>query len=476
MIYSGVGTAMLELSVRPLIRLRFHAYSVCRLAGVLVLLLAPWSAWNQSPAWHAGVAKVTVREDLNRQAGTAFVVAVDDGKAYLVTSAHVVEADPNPQIEFVAVPRKQYKSTVRHVEGGEEHGLALLEVGKPPASVQVLQPSPRPVIGQRVTAAGFPASVGSFTAIETTVATFRGRELALGFETGAGFSGGPVLSEKGAAVGLVFGRTPGFGLAVESADVRTYLEGQGLSWGSQQQWAGESMKPIPSAERKAGEVRKNPSDGQNYVWIPPGEFRMGCSIGDVDCNDDEQPRVEVRVRDFWIGSTEVTRAAYAKTMHRASIAADGAALPQVDVTWFQADSFCRLIGGRLPTEAEWEYAARAGTTTRFPAADLSSIAWFANVRPLRPVAQRDPNAFGLYDTLGNAAEWVQDWYSREQYRNHHRGALWRPPESGEYRVIRGGNYTDPTLGLRVSLRFYQVPAVSAAHTGFRCVTEFEFHH
>jgi hypothetical protein len=211
----------------------------CRLIGVFVLLLGQWPAWGQTPTWRAGVAKVIVRADLYREPGTAFVVALQDSTAVLVTSEHVVEGDSSPLIEFAAAPLRQYSSTVRNPQVRDTHGLhglAVLVVNNPPTGITVLQQSSSEAKQEdNVIAAGYPAPIGELTVTDTTtVGGIRGGDLVLNRETGKGYSGGPVL-RNGSVVGLVFGVEGHFGLAVPAADIRTYLHAQGLLWGSQQE-------------------------------------------------------------------------------------------------------------------------------------------------------------------------------------------------------------------------------------------------
>ena len=141
--------------------------------------------------------------------------------------------------------------------------------------------------------------------------------------------------------------------------------------------------------RKLGTVRRNSDDDLDYVWIPPGEFLMGCSPGDGKCHGDEgeKPHAVRITKGFWLGQTEVTVEAYRRfadsTAKVAMPSAPGfdsgwsdAEQPIVSVTWQDAKTYCEdWAKGRLPTEAEWEYAARAGSTgARY--GDLDSIAWY----------------------------------------------------------------------------------------------------
>jgi len=237
--------AMSERNFMSLTRFRVEESSVWRFFGLFVMLMCHGAGWGQTPAWQAGLAKVIVRADLNRQPGTAFVVALQGSSAVLVTSEHVVEGDPNPQIEFAADPLRQYSSTVRNPQTRDTHGLhglALLVVNSPPAGITVLRPSSSDAKQEdSVTAAGYPAPIGQLFTTDTTVAGVRNGDLVLNRETGVGYSGGPVL-QNGSVVGLVFGTEDHFGLAVPTAEIRTYLGSQSLLWGSQQEEVPSEIK------------------------------------------------------------------------------------------------------------------------------------------------------------------------------------------------------------------------------------------
>jgi formylglycine-generating enzyme required for sulfatase activity len=161
---------------------------------------------------------------------------------------------------------------------------------------------------------------------------------------------------------------------------------------------------VPKTTIAAGTKKVNPKDGLTYVWIPPGKFHMGCSPGDAACGDDEKPAHEVTIsKGFWLGQTSVTQRAYRLVAGQDPSAHKGDNLPVEHVDWNEAKAYCAAIGGRLPTEAEWEYAARAGSTgARYD--NLDEIAWHTQNSggQSHEVGQKLPNAFGLYDMLGNA--------------------------------------------------------------------------
>ncbi len=217
-----------------------------------------------------------------------------------------------------------------------------------------------------------------------------------------------------------------------------------------------------------GEVRTNLGDGLEYVWIPPGKFRMGCSEGDRECRENEQPAHEVEItRGFWIGRTPVTQAAYERLMKANPSNFKGAEHPVEQVTWKEALEYCRAAGVRLPNEAEWEYAARAGSRDACSGA-IDSIAWYSGNTEVgtRPVALKQANAWGLHDVLGNVWEWCGDWYGPYEAEGQKDP---RGPAEGDRKVARGGSWVDLGRWIRVSRRFPNLPAGRSFSIGFRCV-------
>ena len=230
-------------------------------------------------------------------------------------------------------------------------------------------------------------------------------------------------------------------------------------------------------------VQTNPQDGLKYVWIAPGRFLMGCSPGDIDCADPEEPAHTVTLRRaYWIGQTEVTVDAYRRYVAAANAKMPPTApklyrgwnnrtLPMVNVVWDEANQYCTWAGGRLPTEAEWEYAARGGSPqARY--GNLDDIAWTKEnaQSQTHPVAGKQANGYGLFDTLGNVWEWIGDWYAPDYYQS---SPAQNPkgPATGQQRVLRGGSWIVDSKLLRVSDRYSIQPDARSDYFGFRCVWE-----
>jgi uncharacterized protein (TIGR02996 family) len=224
--------------------------------------------------------------------------------------------------------------------------------------------------------------------------------------------------------------------------------------------------------------------GVEFVLVPPGEFWMGARDGEQWANDNEHPRHRVRLtRGFWMARTPVTRGQWDRLMeaHRK----DGEeALPVDRATYTLAAEFCSLYGGlvgaacRLPDEAEWEYACRAGTASSFCSGEgveaLRRVGWCSydgkwdSSGGVRPVGQLAPNSWGLFDMHGNVWEWCNDWFG-----DYSEGAVTAPRvEAGvRQRVIRGGSWRGGPWFCRSAERWSLSPDVEMSNNGFRLVLE-----
>jgi formylglycine-generating enzyme required for sulfatase activity len=216
----------------------------------------------------------------------------------------------------------------------------------------------------------------------------------------------------------------------------------------------------------------NPKDSLWYVWIPPGEFEMGCANPPVH-ESNEMPLHRVQMpKGVWLSETPVTGSAFnkfAKEAGRRHMSAAGENYPIVTISWFDAAEYCVWAGGRLPTEAEWEYAARAGSKEDFYG-PLNAIAWYEgnSEHLVQPVREKKPNAFGLYDMLGNVWEWCADWYDEDYYRISE-SIDPQGPKSGLERIIRGGASGNDAVQLRLSERGHLPPTHRVSNVGIRCI-------
>lgn len=252
----------------------------------------------------------------------------------------------------------------------------------------------------------------------------------------------------------------------------------------------EAAKPAPSAVASSavfapGAMAMN-KDREEYVLIPAGKFLMGCvPASEAQCEPQEKPQHAVEIAQaFWLGRNEVQVDKYRNfanlTGRKMPAAPQGNSRwrnsnhPMVMVSWQDAAAYCTWAGGRLPTEAEWEYAYRArGENQVFPLNDENSRdkANFYGKKgndqydETAPVRSFDPSAFGLFDMAGNVWEWVQDYYAT----GYSPGAVKDPqgPASGAEHVIRGGSFaSDPKKHLRLSYR--KAAEKPGNNIGFRC--------
>ena len=251
-----------------------------------------------------------------------------------------------------------------------------------------------------------------------------------------------------------------------------------------------------SAAAQPSEVWRDPGSGIEFVKIAGGCFQMGTDAPKeyvpgqppLPPMANEAPRHEACVDDYWLGKLEVTRAQWQKVMHGAAADVAQAQRPATHVTREDALLFVQKLnaqgGGkrfRLPTEAEWEYACRAGASEE-PApqtltdahAVLKTVAWYDQLThgsaETRDVATLAANAWGLHDMLGNVLEWVEDTYLEKGYAQHAK----RNPKvtkGGERYVLRGGSFKSDWWNTRCGARMFGVPGDRSWVTGLRVARE-----
>jgi len=213
-----------------------------------------------------------------------------------------------------------------------------------------------------------------------------------------------------------------------------------------------------------------------FVKIEPGSFRMGCSPGDTNCDSDENPPHSVKLtKPFEIGKFEVTQAQWMAVMagpNRSRFKGDD--LPVENVSFLDVQQFLERMNARkdgyvyrLPTEAEWEYAARAGSTGP-NTGPIGEVSWYKDNSDAKshPVGKKKPNAWGLHDMEGNVYEWTQDWFF-----DYEEDPVTDPPgpATGYERVPRGGAWESTPKGIRTSNRNMAEPPDRSYLIGFRCV-------
>lgn len=239
----------------------------------------------------------------------------------------------------------------------------------------------------------------------------------------------------------------------------------------------EKKKREEEEKRKTEEELKLPLE-KRIIFVKGGCFQMGNIFGDGGGN--EQPAHEVCVDDFYMGKYEVTQKEWTEVMgnNPSYFKNCGDNCPVENVSWNDVQEYINKLNSktgknyRLPTEAEWEYAARSGGKNEKYAGGnyINSVAWYSNNSgdKTHPVGQKQPNGLGIYDMSGNVREWVQDWYKNNYYKNSPRNNP-RGPDSGQARVLRGGSWQDIPQLLRASSSWSLLahPATWSKDFGFR---------
>ena len=467
-------------------------------AGLCLLMCQVLLGQDQTlDGFKNGVAGIDVERGANTEMGTGFVVSVDGSTVTLLTARHLFYTDTeayrnNGTVTFYADRLHQPPYKAVWLTDSTNLDVAVVKVENvPPSLIQQLpsfsiRPDTKPltledivhVFGGR--SEQWPVTGGDITDVGDgeSLDGFRFD----GKGTRAGFSGAPVLDGNKLLIGVHLGSTDteaAFGRGIRMSkvyDVLTKrlgvtmnkvvlgpLQESGIAPSGPNLAAAIGEEGVTGADKGreevmskllghvAGNEKLNPKDGLKYVWIPPGTFTMGCSPGDKKCLPNEKPSHGVTItKGFWMGQTQVTQEAYQRVVGINPSTLKGPSLSVENISWKEAKQYCEAVGMRLPTEAEWEYAARAGTTGAHPA------------------ETKQPNAWKLYDMLGSVWEWTADWYG-ERYYDQRVARDPQGPASGDKRTARGGSYS--WLDVRVSQRDSVGPGVGYGDGGLRCAGE-----
>ena len=480
------------------------------LLGVLTTFSPPSSP--QGAEVKPGVVKIVVTAPAAKT-GAGIVVRRDGDEVYIVTAAHVVDGADKISVQFRG-SGKSWAAEVRNIEGENvAQGLALLRVvGSLPADVRPLPLATDVTLTdeERVTIIGHQASTGDWALIGGSVSNRKGRELVIQAPVQEQTSGGPVIS-NGRVVGLVQRRDPSgqFGYAVSALAIKEYVEGNQVSL------APARSTPSPPAPRvvvngpkplyapfKTGDVFQECAECPEMVVIVPDPkgFIIGSPESEPGDRADQKQFGPIKfAKPYAIGKFEVTYAQFrASGVQRSTTCYlpqpnknstlqepdQGPRQPVTCVSFYEVQEYLRWINRqvgasgkdayRLPSEAEWEYAARGGTATaRYWGNDPDQACDYANVAdrtyektfPRRPIHECDdgfvyeapvgsfkPNVFGLYDVIGNVWEWVQDCYA-EQFSASIRDGSAFETQNCDWRVLRGGSYTEGPEYAHVAQRF-----------------------
>ena len=239
-----------------------------------------------------------------------------------------------------------------------------------------------------------------------------------------------------------------------------------------------ALTPTPVADQK---TRTN-SIGMEFVLIPAGEFDMGSPSNEMDRGSTEGPIHGVTIsNEFYMSRYEVTQKQWREVMGDNALFFKGDTLPVEGVPWDEVQEFIRKLNEkegtdkyRLPSEAEWEYACRAGTTTRYCFGDselkLGEYAWYYGSSGTHPVGKKKPNSWGLYDMHGNVWEWVQDVWHGDYNGAPSDGSVWED-DSSLFRVSRGGSWLNNALDCRSAIRVRYTSGSRIYSLGFRLLQE-----
>jgi len=476
-------------------------YRLILAVGSSLLLFSGFSHAENYDPLRAGIVKVIS----NRGTGAGFVINRDSEGAWIVTASHVIEGDANPKVVFYQQQNSEIDAEVLRLEGGDPRGIAVLKVShRIPGNLPVLALAEHNLTqDQDVVVIGFPAGAGPWTQKQTSTAPYDGKDMVLTDNMAQGYSGGPVFNKDKKIAGMM-AQNIGFGKAVPISFIKFTLNEWHIALNSHD----VSEESIPATCLYCPEM----------VGIPAGSFWMGSPDNDKNAQPDEIPRRKINIAAFSLGKYEVTRGQFAAFVADTGYATsvcfiwNGEAWEkQNDKNWrnpgySQTDSdpvtcvsyndvlaYIAWLNNqvkpaksyRLPTEAEWEYAARAGTDTlRYWGNDAAASCQFANVADksaqqrfnrstsvfacndnyvyTAPVGRFKVNNFGLHDMLGNVWEWTCSAYTAQYDGNETQCT-----NTDNERSVRGGSWSNDPEDVRFANRLGDTADVASNVAGFR---------
>lgn len=502
------------------------AYTIC----LLIACLMPSTVFAQEiDSLRKGVVKlVSISNEGAQRTGAGFIVRHDAQETYIVTALHVVEGDKSPKVAFHGQPHSWIDTEV--LKNDSRTDISLLKVRdntKVPLNAASLQFMADDDLkdSDELSVIGFSGSV-DWARVTVQLASKEDLDLVIDRELHEGFSGGPLIKHNKEIIGLIT-RTDELGRAIPSDIVKKVIAGWGIAISSQ--FSGSNGHSTTSTTVKPAAGTRLPFEPE-MVRIPAGSFLMGSPDTESGHTDDEVPQHRVNVASFTISRTEITVAQFRQFVQHSRYQttaeksgkgclgwnvkeekieqlsqrnwrnpgfeqADGH--PVVCVSWDDAQAYVAWLTARtgmryrLPTEAEWEYTARAGTTAAryyrddqhceyangagkemksIPDADEWALVYCSDGYVYTaPVASFGKNPFGLFDMLGNAEEWTQDCWHGNYNGAPTDGSAWLEQNGGDCgnRVGRGGSWMHIPLYMRLANRLRINTISSANFIGFR---------
>lgn len=431
--------------------------------------------------------------DGEEENGFGFISGEKDGRLFIATAAHVARGQQNQAAQSIEVlfwEAKQWiKAECKEYWFDEELDLALLQAPKPANMALHMNCGDfAPEIFQKTRFVGVSASTGPKWSSpgEGEISELSEQGIYFAISTLVpGSSGAPLFNERG-IIGIIINDDASASYALSLSTIQKVFETANTK--------GSFLLKPNMATGKEPEIDPAPGLVYEMVLVKGGSYVMGCQDyrRDDDCEDDEKPATTVSVPDFWMGTFEVTQAQWLAVMGRYpeelyNKHCDNC--PMEGISYTDIQEFIVHLNAssgkkyRLPTEAEWEYAARGG---QFGASKsylysgsntASDIGWFfdnyadgnslGEQKTTNPVGSKKPNQLGLYDMSGNVWEWVEDdWHDNYERRPSHAKAWADTPRNG-YGVIRGGSFADDVNQLRAANRMYEDKNSRTERTGFR---------